>query len=976
MATLGRLHVDLIANTQAFQKGLAGAQKSFTSVGRSMANVGKSLSASVTLPIVAAGAAAFKFSNDFNAGMANVASLMPGNTARVQELGASVKQLSIDTGQSTGTMTEGLYNVVSAFGDTADTVGVLETNARAAVAGVSTVTDAIKLTSAVTKSYGDTTAQAVQHAADLGIMAVRLGQTTFPELAASIGSVTPQARELNVSQEELFATFATLTGVTGGAAEVSTQLRGALQALLTPTKETTELFKKLEVESGAALIEQRGLQGAIEALTTAAKATGEPLQKYIGSIEGQTFALSVAGAQSDTFKAKLSEMRGAAGATDAAFKEQTEGVNAAGFAWNQFKTTASVAMIELGAAVTPIFMQVIEHARKLVEWFTNLSPQTQRVIAVVGALAAAIGPLIVVAGTLITAVGTVAGAIAVLNPVTLAIVAAIGVLTAAFVRLDSEGRAKVLGALKKMADKFKTFTKPIANMVKAVGRMTLKFIGLWLEVQATVLAIVEAIATGIWDGFVEWLAPLGQWLWDKVLEPFIGVLALVANKISEWAGKVTGLFRRFRNKVTGEEVEPMADKVQNLFSGMKDTVTNTVTGMKDAVTNTVKGMTGAVVGAVKGMGTDLTGEEGVVPKVVGGVVGAFKGLQVDLPASLTKTVTYSKTKFKAIHDAQGLGAIAQTAADDVISKIGVFDTDLATKLQGIVNKMKAIWGGLREIFKAPETLSRWLSFFGGMAEGIKKLIDNISGGGFSKLAGFIGALTGGVPGPDVVTHAVSPVAGPGPGAWAGAVPGGGIVGPGAINTGIPPSKLQAIIDELRLMQTPLNLLFYLLPLQGVIDSAYGTFFESQRQTVLLQRIESNTRPIRSGGPQVRDVRGEVQPLGLGLTPAFEATNQAVSRIIDGQARTDSRLDDVNVHIAHAVSVLERIAGHTERFTSQIRRVRKRIDPGYYDGRIHGGSEQPLDVIVNINVDSLDSEFGLAQRRTERVVGGRGGDYGK
>ena len=184
-----------------------------------MANVGKSLSAGVTLPIVAAGAAAFKFSNDFNAEMANVASLMPGNTARVQELGASVKQLSIDTGQSTGTMTEGLYNVVSAFGDTADTVGVLETNARAAVAGVSTVTDAIKLTSAVTKSYGDTSAQAVQHAADLGIMAVRLGQTTFPELAASIGSVTPQARELNVSQEELFATFATLTGVTGGAAE-------------------------------------------------------------------------------------------------------------------------------------------------------------------------------------------------------------------------------------------------------------------------------------------------------------------------------------------------------------------------------------------------------------------------------------------------------------------------------------------------------------------------------------------------------------------------------------------------------------------------------------------------------------------------------------------------------------------------------------------------------------------------------------
>ena len=678
---------------------------------------------------------------------------------------------------------------------------------------------------------------------------------------------------------------------------MSTQLRGVLQALLTPTKETTGLFTKLGVESGAALIEQRGLQGAIEALTTAANATGEPLQKYIGSIEGQTFALSVAGSQSDTFKAKLSEMRGAAGATDAAFKEQTEGVNAAGFAWNQFKTIASVAMIELGAAVAPIFMQVIERARKLVEWFTNLSPQAQRVIAVVGALAAAIGPLIVVAGTLVTAVGTVAGALVALNPVT--------------------------------------------------------------------LAIAEAIAKGIWDWFVEWLAPLGQWLWDKVLEPFIGVLALVANKISEWAGKVTGFFTMLRSKVTGEEVKPMADKVQELFSGMKDAVTNTVTGMKDGVTNTVTGMTGDVVDAVKDMETDLTGDEGIVPRVVGGMVGSFNELEIKLPESLTKTVTASKTKFKAIHDAQGLGAIAQTAADDVISKIGIFDTDLATKLQGIVDKAKAIWGGLKETFKAPETLSRWLPFFGGMAEGIKKLIDNISGGGFNKLVGFIGAVTGGVPGPNVVTHAVSPVAGPAPGA----VPGGGIVGPGAINTGIPPSKLQAIIDELRLMQTPLNLLFYLRPLQGVIDSAYGTFLESQRQTALLQRIESNTRPIRSGGPQVRDVRGEAGPLDLGLKPAFEATNQAVSRIIDGQARTESRLDDVSVHTADAVAVLEQIAAHTERVGSIEGLLREVAAASAAAARAavvaaENSVKGPL-----VSVDAIDRGLGQTHRHGSRVSGG-------
>ena len=980
MATLGRLHVDLIANTQAFQKGLAGAQKSFTSVGRSMANVGKSLSAGVTLPIVAAGAAAFKFSNDFNAEMANVASLMPGNTARVQELGASVKQLSIDTGQSTGTMTEGLYNVVSAFGDTADTVGVLETNARAAVAGVSTVTDAIKLTSAVTKSYGDTTAQAVQHAADLGIMAVRLGQTTFPELAASIGSVTPQARELNVSQEELFATFATLTGVTGGAAEVSTQLRGALQALLTPTAATTGLFTKLGVESGAALIEQRGLQGAIDALTTAANATGEPLQKYIGSIEGQTFALSVAGAQSDTFKAKLSEMRGAAGATDAAFKEQTEGVNAAGFAWNQFKTIASVAMIELGAAVAPIFTQVIEHARKLVEWFTNLSPETQRVIAVVGALAAAIGPLIVVAGTLITAVGTVAGALAVLNPVTLAIVAAIGVLTAAFVLLDSEGRAKVLGVLKKMADKFKTFTKPIANMVKAVGRMTLKFIGLWLEVQATVLAIVAAMARGIWDWFVEWLAPLGQWLWDKVLEPFIGVLAMAANKISEWTGKVTGFFRMLRSKVTGEEVEPMAEQVQNLFSGMKDTVTNTVTGMARAV-----------VGAVKGMGTD------VVPPVqqmrlavVGEVIQmgvAVQPLMEKMKANVTVPLI----------DAGTQAQMSMTAMKDAIAGPGgilsEFGGDTGKRVQAIVSNVTGKWGALRGVLERGDfdvsgftalkesglkILGGLLSKAGGIA---KKLFGLFKGGGglFGKIGGlFKGKGGGGLFGK------IGGLFKGGLGKIGGAVLSGlGSVGSAAAGV------LSAVAPVLSAAAPVLAIAGAgFLAFKGIKALTGGGASQRFTEEEKRQLGESNAaiagrrgeaeglgliRPLwtAADAKDLGGVGGEVGRLGLGLTPAFEATNQAVSRIIDGQARTESRLDDMGAHSADAVSVLERIAGHTERFGSIEELLREvaaasaaaaRAAAAAAEGR--GGAR-----LGPMSIHAVNQGLGQVQRHELRVADG-------
>jgi TP901 family phage tail tape measure protein len=317
--------------------------------------------------ITAVGAVAVKFAMDFNRSMANVATLIPGNTARVLELKTTVQDLAVATGKSTQDLSEGLYQVISAFGDTADSAKVLEINAKAAAAGVATTTDAINLTSAVTKAYGDTSAEAVQQVSDLAFQAVKLGQTSFPELAASIGRVTAMSTELSVEQEELFGVMATFTGVTGKAAEVSTQLRGVLQALQSPTDKMKTLFGELGVESGKALIEQRGLQGAIEAVVGEVKSSGGDLKDYIGSLEGQTLALSATGAMADTFTEKLGAMSDAVGATDEAFKEQTEGVNAAGFAWESFKQQVAVAAQNLGDELIPILVDAAKQMKPLGE---------------------------------------------------------------------------------------------------------------------------------------------------------------------------------------------------------------------------------------------------------------------------------------------------------------------------------------------------------------------------------------------------------------------------------------------------------------------------------------------------------------------------------------------------------------------------------------------------------------------------------
>ena len=215
MASIGSLWVDLKLSQASFTKGLSQARRRLTSFRASAQNwtqAGLALGGfSAALGGVAA--AAGRASMALNKGMANVATLIPENTARVAELKTAVQDLAVAHGRDTQDLTAGLYQTISAFGDQAGrTMEILRINSEAAAAGVASTEDAIALTSAVTKSYGDTSAEAVQKASDLAFVTVRLGQTSFPELAAAIGKTTPLAAALGVRQEELAASYATLSG--------------------------------------------------------------------------------------------------------------------------------------------------------------------------------------------------------------------------------------------------------------------------------------------------------------------------------------------------------------------------------------------------------------------------------------------------------------------------------------------------------------------------------------------------------------------------------------------------------------------------------------------------------------------------------------------------------------------------------------------------------------------------------------------
>lgn len=339
-----------------------------------------------TTAIAALGAAAAKLAVEFNKGFGAVQTLIPGATERIQELQKNVLELSPAVGKTTKDLTDGLYEVISAFGDTADSAKNLELAAKGATAGGATTKDAIALLSAVTKAYGDTTNAAQKKVSDLAFTTVKLGQTNFPELAASMQRVTSMSKTLGVSQEEMFAVFSSGTGVIGGAAEVATKLSAVYTELQKPQDRLQEAFERLGVTTGSELLEKfGGFAGAMQALKSVAEETGEPISNLFGSAQAGKLALYAAGEGAAKFKSDLEAMQQSIGATDQAFYDATVGgPNKFGFQLQQARLNLEAFATKIGQELIPSLQNLLTPAFKFAEVLKNLNEDQLQLIVSAG----------------------------------------------------------------------------------------------------------------------------------------------------------------------------------------------------------------------------------------------------------------------------------------------------------------------------------------------------------------------------------------------------------------------------------------------------------------------------------------------------------------------------------------------------------------------------------------------------------------
>lgn len=388
--------LDKVKSTKVVQVTVKGASQAAKALGKA-ALVG---TATAFMAIATTGGVAIKQAVDFQSQMQNVGTLLDGDVkGKLQGMSKELKQVSIDTGAATSDLTDGLYQVVSAFGESSESVKQLEIAAKAAKAGNATTTDSVNLLSAVTKGYGDTSAAAMQKASDLAFLTVKLGQTSFPELASSMGQVIPLASTLKVSQEELFGAMSTLTGVTGSTSEVTTQLKATMQSFLSPSSEMEKSLKKMGYASGAAALESEGLGGILTKLMDSVDGDSVAFANLFSSVEAKNAVLALTGNQAENFAEKTRAMGEAAGATEAAFKTQTASVSAMAA---KLKNAGSVMLTSLGEKALPYIQSALEGViDKLPEMTEGIGalieqagPVFERVAGGISGITARLGPLV------------------------------------------------------------------------------------------------------------------------------------------------------------------------------------------------------------------------------------------------------------------------------------------------------------------------------------------------------------------------------------------------------------------------------------------------------------------------------------------------------------------------------------------------------------------------------------------------------
>ncbi len=323
-------------DTNELRSALKGVQKEIGHVNDSLGQMAKAglVFTAVTDAVNALEGAVGGIAGDydrFDKGMRAAGSIAGVSAKNLGKLKEEVKDIAAVVPLAKEQLADGLYQVVSNGVPKDNWIEFLDKSSRSAVGGIADLGQTVTVTATVIKNYGMAwnAAGSIQ---DKIQMTAKNGVTTFGQLGEALPKVTGSAATLNVEIDELLASFATLTGVSGNTAEVSTQLAAIFNALIRPTSEAAEMAENMGIKFDASAIKAAGglqnfliiLKKDVEQYAAASGMLEQEIYgRLFGSAEALRAILPLTGELADKYTSNVEAMANSGGTIDAAFDQMS-----------------------------------------------------------------------------------------------------------------------------------------------------------------------------------------------------------------------------------------------------------------------------------------------------------------------------------------------------------------------------------------------------------------------------------------------------------------------------------------------------------------------------------------------------------------------------------------------------------------------------------------------------------------------------
>lgn len=547
-----------LSDLKIFQDQSASFGDKMSAIGSSLTSSGKSLTTAVTLPVVGLGTAAVKTAADFDSAMAEVQAISGATGGEFDSLRDKAKEMGAKTKFSASESAEAMKYMAMAGWKTEDMLSGIEGIMNLAAASGENLGSVSDIVTDALTAFG-LQAKDSAHFSDVLAAASNNANTNVSMLGESFKYVAPVAGSLGFSVEDTSTALGLMANSGIKASAAGTALRTILTNMVKPTDQMQAAMDTL----GFSMTDNEGnmkslnqimvdLRSGFDGLSESEKAS---VAASLAGKEGMSGLLAIVNTGEEDFN-KLTD---AINSADGTAQEMSDTMlNNLGGQLTILKSTLEGIAISFGDILMPAIQKITEKLQDFAEWLNNLDEDQKKTIVTIATVVAAIGPVLLILGNLFKTISKISGAIqafpSVLSTITgvfnsigtsiagisaplVAVIAAIGLLVAAFKHLwdtNEEFRNRVTAIWESVKNKFTEFGQGIVDRLNDLG--------------FNFESITDVIKS-VWEGFCNFLAPVFEGVFEKIAATLESALDILTGLFDVFSGLFSGNWETFWNGI-------------------------------------------------------------------------------------------------------------------------------------------------------------------------------------------------------------------------------------------------------------------------------------------------------------------------------------------------------------------------------------------------------------------------------------------